>query len=102
MDSKSSVSLSKSSKTRRITVSRSLYKFIADDAESLLELRKRLRKMGYARLYRFIEGIKYMCSPGGQVGQSQRELFVIQLSEAQAELTRRDGIVNPGKNDARI
>jgi hypothetical protein len=102
MDSKSTVSLSKSSKTRRITVSRSLYKFIADDAESLVELRKRLRRMGYARLYRFIEGIKYMCSPGGKVGHSRRELFMIQLSEAQAEWIRRNGIVNPRKNDARM
>jgi hypothetical protein len=79
----------KSSKSRRIRVRSILYKFTPNDAQSLVELRKRLRRMNDTELHRFLQAAKYMCSPGPNLEHSPRESFVIQLQEARAEWKRR-------------
>jgi len=80
----------KSSKSRRIRVRSSLYRFTPNDAQSLVALRKRLRKMSYTNLHRFLQAAKYMCSPGPNLEHSPRESFVIQLQEARVEWKRRN------------
>ena len=78
----------RSSKSPRIRVRSSLYKFTLNDAQSPEDLRKRLRKMNDAELLRFVEAAKFMCSPEPN-GGGPRESFVIQLREARAEWKRR-------------
>ena len=80
----------KFSKSRRIRVRSSLFKFNANDPQCLDELRKRLRRMGDTELHRFVQAAKYMCSPGPNLEHSPRESFVIQLREAQEEWKRRN------------
>ena len=81
---------SKSSKSRRTRVRSSLYKFTLNDVQSLIELRKRLRKMSDTELHRFVQALQHMCSPGTNLGQSPRESFVIHQREAQEEWARRN------------
>jgi hypothetical protein len=76
-------------KPRRIRVRSVLYKFVPNDAQSLIDLRKRLRGMKDADLQRFMRAAEYMCSPGGR-SDSRREAFVIQLREAKEEWNRRN------------
>jgi len=80
----------KFSKSRRIRVRSSLFKFTLNDPQCLDDLRKRLRKMGDTELHRFVQAAKYMCSPGANFGHSRRESFVIQLREAEEEWKRRN------------
>ena len=80
----------KSSKSRRIRVRSSFYKFTLNDPQCLDNLRKRLRRMGDTDLHRFVQAAKYMCSPGANFEHSPRESFVIQLREAQEEWKRRN------------
>jgi hypothetical protein len=80
----------RSSKSPRIRVRSSLYKFTPNDAQCVDELRKRLRKMNDTELHRFVQAARYMCSPEANFGHSPRESFVIQLREAQEESKRRN------------
>ena len=84
-----SIGHQKLSKSRRIRVRSSLYKFTLNDAQSLDELRQRLRKMDDTELLRFGKAAKYMCSPEANLATPRRESFVIQLQEARAEWMRR-------------
>jgi predicted glycosyltransferase involved in capsule biosynthesis len=76
---------SRPSKPRRMRVRSSLYKFTPNDPQSLIELRKRLRRMSDRELHRFVQAAKHMTT----LRDSRHESFVIQLREAQDEWTRR-------------
>jgi hypothetical protein len=80
----------RSTKSRRTRVRSSLYEFTPNDAQSMIELRKRLRKMNDTELFRFGKAAEYMCSPQANEGRPARESFVIQLQEARAEWKRRN------------
>jgi hypothetical protein len=67
-------------------------------------LRARLRKMTDGELARFGRTAQYMCSPRPNLGKPPRQVFVIQLEEAQnrmesqksrAEGKDTDGATNP-------
>jgi hypothetical protein len=77
-------------KPRRIRVRSVLYKFVPNNAQSLIDLRKRLRSMRDTDLQRFIRASEYMCSPGGNFSDDRRESFEIQLREAKEEWKRRN------------
>lgn len=55
----------------------------------LESLRTRLREMNDAELLRFCRAAQYMCSPHANMGKPPREVFVVRLEEARAELERR-------------
>jgi hypothetical protein len=55
-------------------------------------LQKRLRGMSDEKLLQFGRDARYMCSPGANLGQPPREVFVIQL-EAKLEWKRRHNLV---------
>jgi hypothetical protein len=52
-------------------------------------LRVRLQKMSDEELVKFGKAAWFMCSPGANLGQPPRKVFVIQLNEARAEWRRR-------------
>ena len=52
-------------------------------------LRARLRRMTDRELLRFGKSARYMCSPEANLGQQPRQVFVIQLREAQNEWRHR-------------
>ena len=53
------------------------------------ELRHRLGKMTDGELRQFGEASRFMCSPGANLGKTRRDVFVIQLNEARADMERR-------------
>ena len=53
-------------------------------------LRTRFRKMSDAKLQRDIKAGEYLCSPHANFGKPPRQVFVIALKEARAELERRN------------
>jgi hypothetical protein len=46
--------------------------------------------MSDQELRRFGLAARFMCSPGANLGKPPRQVFVIQLEEARAELERRN------------
>ena len=52
-------------------------------------LRARLRRMSDRELLRFGRAARYMCSPAASFGKEPRQVFVIQLREAEKEWRRR-------------
>jgi hypothetical protein len=50
----------------------------------------RLRKMNDQELRRFGLAARFMCSAGAKLGKPPRQVLVIQLEEARAELERRN------------
>jgi hypothetical protein len=60
--------------------------FVEFDVETL---RVRLQKMSDEDLARFGKAARFMCSPGANLGQPPRKVFVIQLNEARWEWRRR-------------
>jgi hypothetical protein len=52
-------------------------------------LRARLRRMRDRELLRFGRAARYMCSPAANLGKGTRQVFVIQLREAEQEWRRR-------------
>jgi len=70
--------------------------FSSDDNEVVLEsLRTRLRKMSDQELLRFGQAAKYMCSPGANLGEPPREIFLVQLREVRTEWQRRNPELPP-------
>lgn len=55
-----------------------MYRFTANDAPDLNDLRTRLRKMSDAELQRFGKAARYMCSPAANLGKAPRQAFVVQ------------------------
>jgi len=62
-----------------------------DENEVDLEgLRTQFRKMSDDKLRRDIQAGEYMCSPHANFGKPPRQVFVIALREARAEIERRN------------
>jgi hypothetical protein len=62
-----------------------------DENEIDLEsLRARFRKMSDEKLQRDIKAGEYLCSPQANFGKPPRQVFVIALREARAELEQRN------------
>jgi hypothetical protein len=61
----------------------------AFDELDVTTLRQRLRKMSDEELVKFGKAARFMCSPGANLGQPPRKVFVIQLNKARCEWRRR-------------
>jgi hypothetical protein len=63
---------------------------LAGEREFDLEiLRTRLQRMSDEELLRFGRSARYMCSPEANLGKEPRQVFIIQLREAEKEWVHR-------------
>jgi hypothetical protein len=68
-----------------------MYDLAGENGLDLEALRARLRRMSDRELLRFGKSARYMCSPEANFGKKPRQVFVIQLREAQNEWRHRLG-----------
>jgi len=66
-----------------------MYDLAGENELDLEALRIRLQGMDDRELLRFGKSARYMCSPEANLGKEPRQVFVIQLREAQDEWRRR-------------
>ena len=66
-----------------------MYDFAGENELDLEALRARLRRMTDRELLRFGKSARYMCSAEANLGKQPRQVFVIQLREAQNEWRHR-------------
>ena len=66
-----------------------MYDLAGENGLDLEALRARLRRMSDRELLRFGKSLRYMCSPEANLGQEPRQVFVIQLREAENEWRHR-------------
>jgi hypothetical protein len=66
-----------------------MYDLAGENELDLGALRARLRRMSDGELLRFGRAARYMCWPAANHGKEPRQVFVIQLREAEKEWRRR-------------
>ena len=66
-----------------------MYDLVGENGLDLEALRARLRRMTDRELLRFGKSARYMCSAEANLGKQPRQVFVIQLREAQNEWRHR-------------
>ena len=66
-----------------------MYDLAGENGLDLEALRARLRHMSDRELLRFGKSARYMCSLEANLGKQPRQVFVIQLREAQNEWRHR-------------
>ena len=66
-----------------------MYDLAGENGLDLEALRARLRHMSERELLRFGKSARYMCSSEANLGREPRQVFVIQLREAQNEWRHR-------------
>ena len=66
-----------------------MYDLAGEHRLNLEALRARLRRMSDRELLRFGRAARYMCSPAANLAKEPRQVFVIQLREAEEEWRRR-------------
>ena len=66
-----------------------MYDLAGEHRLNLEALRARLRRMSDRELLRFGRAARYMCSEAANRGKEPRQVFVIQLREAEEEWRRR-------------
>ena len=65
-----------------------MYDLAGENELDLEALRARLRRMSEKELLRFGQAARYMCSPAANDGGEPRQVFVVQLREAEEEWHR--------------
>ena len=66
-----------------------MYDLAGENELDLEALRARLRRMSDSELLHFGRAARYMCWPAANHGKEPRQVFVIQLREAEKEWRRR-------------
>jgi hypothetical protein len=66
-----------------------MYDLVGENGLDLEALRAGLRRMTDRELLRFGKSARYMCSAEANLGKKPRQVFIIQLREAQNEWRRR-------------
>jgi len=66
-----------------------MYDLAGENHLDMEALRARLRHMSDRELLRFGRSARFMCSPEANLGKAPRQVFVVQLREAEDEWRRR-------------
>jgi hypothetical protein len=69
-----------------------MYDLAGEHELDLEALRSRLRGMSDRELLSFRKSARYMCSPEANLGKAPRQVFIIQLREAEKEWHRRQQV----------